>query len=152
MTLDELEQNLENMEQSLYNLTPILTEIGNDMTAKLRADAASFAWKDSTGALASSISLTVQPDSFGISMYNYGAFQNFGVIGFEGGGKNQSQDNPKSFNNNNKFKFGTGNYSRGGRPWGAYYSGLNAKRWFDMDDITNDVTTRLQQELNNIIQ
>lgn len=146
MTLDEFEQNIDNIGRELLNLTPILTRIGNEMTAELRNAA-----PVDTGALQSSISLEVKPQEFGISMLDYGAFQNYGVKSYEGKGDNDDQDIPTGFATQ-KYQFGTGNFSQGGRPWGAYYSGLNAKRWFNINDMTNEVTYRLQNAINNMIQ
>lgn len=152
MTLDNFGDYLDRVEQRIVNLTPILTEVGNQVTAELQNSARTHNWKKSEGLLANSIRVEVRPTEFGVFMNNYGAFQNYGVKSFEGKGKNTDQENPGAFNNNRKFEFGTGNYNKGGRPWGAYYSGLNAQNWFSMEDLTQDVTDYLGQAITEELQ
>lgn len=149
MTLDEFEQEVDNIGKQLVNLTPILTDIGQQMTNELRI-AAPEADKDG-GALKGSISLEVQPTQFSITMLDYGAYQNYGVKGV--GKAKYSNQVPSPFNNDKQYEFGTGSASKGGRPWGAYYSGLGPHiDWFNMGDITEEVTRRLQTAINNTIQ
>ncbi len=77
-----------------------------------------------------------------------------GYYGVKGVGKAKYNNQlPSPFNNNKIYEFGTGSASRGGRPWGAYYSGLGPwVGWFDMDDLTDEVTSRLQTAINNMFQ
>ncbi len=147
MTLDQFEEQLATTEQRLMNLTPVLTQIGNEMTAELKRNAP----KGETGDLERSISLTVQPQAFGVIMLDYGAYQNYGVKGV--GKAKYNNQVPSPFNNNKIYEFGTGSASKGGRPWGAYYSGLGPHvGWFDMDDISEEVTNRLQEAINNFFE
>lgn len=148
MTLDEFEQEVDNIGKQLVNLTPILTDIGQQMTNELRMAAPVAA--DGGGALRGSISLEVQPTQFSITMLDYGAYQNYGVKG-KGKAKYSNQV-PSPFNDNKIYEFGTGSASKGGRPWGAYYSGLGPHiDWFDMRDLTEEVKRRLQEQINNMI-
>ena len=72
MTLDEFETRIVDMRDDIVNLTPILTEIGNDITRELQQAAPT----GKTGNLQSSIRLEVQPQQFAVSMLAYGVFQN----------------------------------------------------------------------------
>ena len=81
MTLDEFETRIVDMRDDIVNLTPILTEIGNDITRELQQAAPT----GKTGNLQSSIRLEVQPQQFAVSMLAYGVFQNYGVVGVDGG-------------------------------------------------------------------
>ena len=92
--------------------------------------------------------------TLGIVMPEHGYFQNFGVVSYEGKGDNKDQETideatAEAFGSspNTYMKFGTGNYSTGGRPWGAYYSGLNAKRFFDIEEFTDQVAEYVQENL-----
>ncbi len=97
MTLDQFAEQLNTTEQRLMNLTPILTEIGNQMTAELRMAAPVYKGEGG-GRLQNSISLEVQPTQFSVRMLDYGAYQNYGVKGV-GKAKYNNQE-PSPFNNN----------------------------------------------------
>lgn len=144
-SLAGLEDRLEAMEQTMIDLAPILTEVGNEITSELRSNAPVAA--EDGGALRNSISLEVQSTQFAISMNDYGAFQNYGVKGV-GKKVKYSQQEPSPFNDDKIYEFGTGNYSRGGKPWGAYYSGLGPHiGWFDLDEITERVKNKIQTKI-----
>jgi len=156
MTLDQFQEQLNTTEQRLMNLTPILTEIGNQMTAELRLRAPVFKGEGG-GRLQNSISLEVQPTQFSIRMLDYGAYQNYGVKVSSKGTAKYNELIPSPFNDDKIYEFGTGSASRGGQPWGAYYTGLGPHvGWFDnkggLKDLTQEVTTRLQTAINNMIQ
>lgn len=160
MTLDEFETRLVDMRDDIVNLTPILTEIGNEMTRELQSAAPT----GKTGNLQSSIRLEVQPNQFSVSMLDYGAFQNYGVKAVNSkSAEYTNQIKPKGNftiggqTANQYFQFGTGNYSKGRRPWGAYYTGLGPHvGWYDPDGDLSQMTTRvvnkLQQRINQAFQ
>lgn len=153
MTLDEFERSLQTSQQRLLDLTPILEAVGQEMTAELRLAAPGF------GPLKASIRFTVQPNQFGITMLDYGAFQNYGVKSARPtSAKYTNQIKPAGNftiggqTANQYFQFGTGNYSRGGRPWGAYYTGLGPHvGWYDPDGDLSQVTRRVVQKLQQRI-
>lgn len=155
MTLDQFETAIDNFQKEIVDLTPILTEIGNEMTNELRSAAP---YKE--GRLQSSIRLAVRPTEFGISMLAYGVFQNYGVVGVDGG---ERAKNPRTgqVRPNDIFPQGSGEGSRYQfgvkqpkyRGWGAYYTGFNKNiGWFDVDSLTTEVTRRLQQRINQAFE
>ena len=156
MTLDEFETRLVDMRDDIVNLTPILTEIGNEMTRELQSAAPT----GKTGNLQSSIRLDVQPQQFAVTMLAYGVFQNYGVVGVDGGdrakkprGGQVSPDSifPAGSGEGGKYQFGVKQPKY--RGWGAYYTGFNKNiGWFDVEDLTQQVTTRLQQRINQAFQ
>lgn len=153
MTLDEFEQNIDNIGKQLVNLTPILTDIGQQMTNELRMSAAST-FPNSTGRLAGSVSLEVQPNEFSVTMLDYGAYQNYGVRGTKNTTtqKDVEEGLPGA---GREYQFGSITIG-GDLPFGVRKSiaerGLNAKDWFSVADLTDEVTSRLQTAINNMIQ
>ena len=159
MTLDQFEEQLATTEQRLMNLTPVLTQIGNEMTAQLVTDAP---MSDGGGDLKASIRLEVQPNSFSVTMLDYGAYQNYGVTPVQGstskdqyGGQITPQGNFTIGGEtaNKAFYFGSKNFGPG-PGWGAYYTGLGPHiGWFDneggLQSLTREVTRRLQEAINN---
>ena len=158
MTLDQFEEQLATTEQRLMNLTPVLTEIGNTMTAQLR-QAAPESDGENAGGLKRSISLTVQPQTFGVTMNAYGVFQNYGVIGYKNGERakeprtgQQKPDEifPEGSGRGGRYKFGVKKPSKG---WGAYYTGINKNiGWFSVEDLTDEVTDRLGQAITEFFE
>ena len=154
MTLDDLERQLDQATNEILNITPILTEIGNELTNELRMKA-----PENTGALKSSIRLDVQPQQFGVSMLAYGVFQNYGVVGYKEGDRaknprgGQMPPNdifPKGSGMGGRYQFGVKQPSKG---WGAYYTGFNKNiGWFSVEELTDKVTTRLQQRINQAFE
>lgn len=105
--------------------------------------------RDSVRAVVDEATLTL-----GITMPEHGYFQNFGVVSYGGKGRNTDQEpidgsTASAFgaSEGSLFQFGTGNYSTGSRPWGAYYSGLDAKRFLDVERFVNDVATYVNNNL-----
>ena len=155
-TLDDFDNDLGNFGQELQNLTPLLTRIGNEMTAQLRSNAPVA--DSEGGSLQSSIQLSVQPTSFGISMLAYGVFQNYGVVGVDGGSRatdprgGQRIPNevfPQGSGDGGKYQFGVKQPKY--RGWGAYYTGFSKNvGWFDVDELAEEVTDRLQEAINNL--
>jgi hypothetical protein len=152
-SLAGLEERLAGMEQTMRDLAPILTEVGNEITSELRSDAPRGNG-EGAGALQSSISLSVQPTQFAISMNDYGVFQNYGVVGYKGGdratnprgGQDIPDENfPQGSGDGGRYQFGVKQPSKG---WGAYYTGFNKNiGWFDIDEITERVKTRIQTKI-----
>lgn len=162
ITLDNFGDYLDQAEQRIMNLTPVLNQIGNDMTAQLKANAPE---SDGGGDLKNSIRLEVQPNSFSVTMLDYGAYQNYGVAPVEGstskdkyGGQITPQGNFTigGVTANKAFYFGSENFGPG-PGWGAYYTGLGPHiGWFDdkggLQDLTREVTRRLQEAINNFFE
>lgn len=159
MTLDEFENRIDDFQKDLLDLTPILTEIGNEMTIALRAKA------PGSGRLKRSIRLTVEPQQFGISMLAYGVFQNYGVVGVDQGSRaknprvgqippNTGLDTaifPTGSGTGGRYQFGVKQPKY--RGWGAYYTGFSKNvNWFNIKSIAKDATDRLQQRINQAFQ
>jgi len=90
--------------------------------------------------------------TLGISMPEHGYFQNFGVKGTEDKGTTQvgvDEATATAFRAapGSTFAFGTGNYARGGKPWGAYYSGITAQQFLVMNDFIDQVAEYVNQNL-----
>lgn len=152
MTLDEFETTIDTIGRELQNLTPQLTAIANQLEQELKA-AAPVA-EEGGGALKSSISVDVSPTAFAIEMLDYGAYQNYGVKGT----KNNTQQKEVEVglpNAGNEYQFGSQTIG-GDLPFGVRKSiaerGLNAKGWFSIAELTTEVTERLQEQINNMIQ
>ncbi len=153
MTLDQFAEQLNTTEQRLMNLTPILTEIGNQMTAELRMKAAAT-FPNSTGRLAGSISLAVQPTEFSVTMLDYGAYQNYGVRGTDNATTQEDvEEGLPGAGREYQFRSKTigGDLQFGVRKSIAE-RGLDAKNWFSIARLTNDVKLRLQTAINNMFQ
>lgn len=154
MTLDEFETRIDDFQKDLLDLTPILTEIGNEMTIALRAQA------PGNGRLKSSIRLTVEPQQFGISMLAYGVFQNYGVVGVDQGSRATNPRTgqitpdsvfPQGSGTGGRYQFGVKQPKY--RGWGAYYTGFSKNvNWFNIDSIAQEATERLQQRINQAFQ
>ena len=98
--------------------------------------------------------------TLGISMPEHGYFQNFGVIAYLGGdklkdkGKLQGDQEPidkptaVAFGSGegSYMEFGTKNYGNG-KGWGAYYTGLDAKRFLDTQDFIKNVARIVNENL-----
>ena len=151
MTLDQFEDYLDQAEQRIMNLTPVMTEIGNDITNQLRMAAPS-----DTGALQRSITLQVSPNDFGVTMLDYGAYQNYGVAGTSNTTEQTTIESPLD-GAGSQYGFKTDKQLIGGDlPFGVRKSiherGLNAKEWFSIADITAEVTDRLGQAITEFFE
>lgn len=76
MTIDDFIAELDQFGQELSDLSPVLQELGDSITADMRSKA-----PVDTGALRNSIRAVVTYNSLEIDMLYYGAFQNYGVNG-----------------------------------------------------------------------
>lgn len=158
MTLDEFETRIDEFGQELLNLTPILTEIGNEMTAELRS-AASSEFSNSSGALASSISVSVSVDSFAVSMNDYGAYQNYGVAGVANETTQATVEEGISLQprEGSTYSFQYGVISRNsGLPFAVRKSigqkGLRKRPFFSVADLQQEVVDKLQQRINQAFE
>ena len=90
--------------------------------------------------------------TLGITMPEHGYFQNFGVRGVKDKGTTQMGIDTltaAAFGSaqGSTFAFGTGNYDRGGRPWGAYYSGFSAQDFMQLELFVEQVAEYVNQNL-----
>ena len=84
-------------------------------------------------------------------MLNYGVFQNYGVAGTRSSRIPVIQPpfgiSVDGYAVNGRFSFGTGNYGEG-PGWGAYYTGLRAKSWFNMQQLSDGLADATLKALN----
>ena len=144
MTVDEFANLLDRFGDNLSNLNDDLLAIGGQIVNELRGAAPS-----DTGALRNSIQAVVEVNSLAIEMLAYGIFQNYGVDGMS-----QAVADPvPQFGvlqprTGNRFGF-SGDYEMigGDLPIGArkkiYQLGLKPQRWFNLDNIADEVTNEI---------
>ena len=152
MTVDDFTRRIESLGTELNQFDQLVLKVTGPLVDQLKA-----ATPVDTGALKSSVGLRiVDSREFYIEMLAYGFFQNYGV--------KASPDSTTAYNTRQTpvegfglppksgtvYQFGT--RQEGRRPWGAFYSGLNAQGFFTMSALAQQITTGLQQELNNTIQ
>ena len=152
MNLDEFTRRIEGIGTSLNNVDSAVVRVMSPIVNRIQANA-----PVDSGALKSSIKIESQSvNEFYLEMLAYGFFQNYGV--------KASPDSTTAYNtrqvpveqfglqprSGSIYQFGT--RQEGRRPWGAFYSGLNAQGFFSMAQIAQELTDGLQQELNNTIQ
>ena len=131
MTVEEFEQQLGNFGQSLEDISAILLNIAGPIVDDIKSQA-----PVDTGALKQSVQARVQGDSLFIEMLYYGMFQNFGVNGTE----DRIAD---------EVPFGVSERPTS-EPFYAFKQrrfGLPARRFFDVDLITELVADRVAQQL-----
>lgn len=89
--------------------------------------------------------------SLELIMNEYGYFQNYGVAGVKNKRTQMGIDEPVALafgsSTGDIMSFGTGNYDKGGKPWGAYYSGIEAKDFIKLDQFLEDIESYLKQNL-----
>lgn len=146
MTVDEMNARLSQFGQQATNLSDILAEIGSDITAQIKRAAPS-----DTGALKASISFNVTQNSLTLDMFNYGVFQNYGVVGTKNDpGAISTPDGIFGVAANYKFRFKSQTIG-GSLPFPVRKSiaekGLKPKQFFNLRDITDEVTERLTEQL-----
>lgn len=155
MTIDQFTEMINRVGTQLNNVDTAVITAMSPIVARIKAAA-----PRDTGALQQSIQMiAAAPNEFYLEMLAYGFFQNYGV--------QASPDSSTAYNlrqypvepeakfglppsNGNKYQFGT--RQTGKKPWGAFYSGINAQSFFTMGLIAQELTERMQQELNNNIQ
>ena len=147
-TVDEFIAQLEEFGQRAVDLSDILSQVGSEITTKIKADAPS-----DTGALKSSISFEVNQDSLTLEMLNYGVFQNYGVGGTKSSPVTLKRVEGGIFGIPAGTRFRFKSLTIGGSlPYPVRKSiverGLQAKSFFSIADITQEVTLRLEEEIN----
>lgn len=147
-TVDEFIAQLEEFGQRAVDLSDILSQVGSEITTKIKADAPS-----DTGALKSSISFEVNQDSLTLEMLNYGVFQNYGVGGTKSSPVTLKRVEGGIFGIPAGTRFRFKSLTIGGSlPYPVRRSiverGLQAKSFFSIADITQEVTQRLEEEIN----
>lgn len=154
MTLEEFIRSMEGIGESVSSPQDIFLRVAGEFVNELQSNA-----PVDSGALKQNIQARVEEDSVLIQMFAYGFFQNYGVVSFGGNGRNTSQDIPETsfgaptgLGSGGKYQFGV---KDGGTPnpraYGAYYTGLNAQRFFNIADITTRMAQRIEEELTNNI-
>ena len=147
-TVDEFIAQLEEFGQRAVDLSDILSQVGSEITTKIKADAPS-----DTGALKSSISFEVNQDSLTLEMLNYGVFQNYGVGGTKSSPVTLKRVEGGIFGIPAGTRFRFKSLTIGGSlPYPVRKSiverGLQAKSFFSIADTTQEVALRLEEEIN----
>lgn len=130
MTVDDFIAELEGFGQELSNISPVLQELGDRITADMKAKA-----PVDSGALKNSIRAVVSDNKLEIDMLYYGAFQNYGVNG-------------TSDNIANKVQFGVTPRPTS-EPFYAFKKrkfGLRPQQFFNLDLLEELVITTLTEE------
>jgi len=151
MTVDEMNARLSQFGQQATNLSDILTGIGGEITNDIKRQA-----PVDTGALRNSISFEVSMNSLELKMLNYGVFQNYGVKGTQNDpGVKATPSGIFGVPTGYKFQFKSQTIG-GSLPFPVRRSiaqrGLKPKNFFSLEDITNEVTERLTEELIRAIE
>jgi|TARA_R110000737_G_scaffold18211_4_gene36186 hypothetical protein len=150
-TVDEFIAQLEEFGQRAVDLSDILSQVGSEITTQIKNNLRTG--PDATGALKSSISFEVNQDSLTLEMLNYGVFQNYGV-----GGTKSSPATLKPVEGGifgipagTRFRFKSLTIG-GSLPYPVRRSiverGLQAKSFFNIQDISQEVALRLEEEIN----
>lgn len=115
-----------------------------------------------TGRLARSLQARLVDAQFlGITMEDYGYYQNFGVLPIKGPNNispNEVDEYPFGLNIElssditpvgKKYQFGTGRAATNTPPtyYGIHYVGIKAKRFIDFEDYVEEVVRRVNQNL-----
>lgn len=155
MTVDQFVERIGDLGTQIDRITDRALAVAGPIVAEVKAAAPS-----KTGALKSSIGVAVESGSaraIYFTMKNYGYFQNYGVQA------SPDSKTAKNFNqrpveeqvrfalpprSGDKFKFGI--RTTGSKPWGAFYSGLNAVGFFSMAEIQRRLVDGLNSDVNEI--
>lgn len=130
MDVNDFIAELEGFGQELSNISPVLQELGDRITADMKASA-----PVDSGALKNSIRAVVSDNKLEIDMLYYGAFQNYGVNG-------------TSDNIANKVQFGVTPRPTS-EPFYAFKKrkfGLRPQQFFNLDLLEELVITTLTEE------
>lgn len=162
LTPDQIAQQIADLGRDLPQTMGAVIQTAADLAIGDMKNRMSFDQNSSDGVRATIFStLDESTMTLGITMPEHGYFQNFGVAAYDNGSR--LKDKSKQRTNQmpideltaeafraspeTTFAFGTGNYDRGGRPWGAYYSGLNAQDFMQLDLFVDDVVKYVNQNL-----
>jgi hypothetical protein len=123
--LNQLNAFLDNVEDDFLDIDDVLYIFSKDILSEMIRKA-----PKKTGALMRSIKVLMQNNKLVLSMYNYGAFQNYGVSGLE---DNKGKPVPTNYglpvpSSGNTYKFTKRKY------------GIDAKLFFNIEDIYNKYT------------
>jgi len=153
LTPDQIVQQIADLGRDLPQTMGAVIQTAADLAIGDMKNRMSFDQNSSDGVRATIFStLDESTMTLGITMPEHGYFQNFGVKGVKDSGTTQlpiDELTAEAFRASPEttFAFGTGNYDRGGRPWGAYYSGLNAQDFMQLDLFVDDVVKYVNQNL-----
>lgn len=95
----------------------------------------------------------IDDDFLGISMPEYGFYLNYGVQGLKNSTEQFGVKEPDAqflgVSEGYKFRFGTGNSARNEPPkyWGIHYPGIQGRQFFDVEEIIDQVTQIVNQNL-----
>jgi len=153
MTPEQIARELEDIGTELpISLAAAIQTAANAAIEEMKARLVTS--EDASGELRRSIAAVVDQSNLtlGITMNEYGYFQNYGVLGVKDRGTVQlgleePVANAFGAEEEDTMRFGTGNYSNGGRPWGAYYSGLDAKDFIKLELFIDRVKELVNQNL-----
>ena len=155
MTVDEFANLINRVGTQLDQTTERTVAISSTLVNRIMSAAPS-----DTGRLRQSIQIRVENNrEFYLEMLDYGFFQNYGVKASPDSttAYNLSQTNVEDVvrfalppSGGSQYQFGV--RKADSRAWGAFYSGLNAKGFFSMAAISQEITRLMQEDLNNTIQ
>ena len=148
MTVEEFESALEGFGETLGNLSPVLFDLGGQIVDEMKRNA-----PEDIGNLKSSIKAVIDEDSLSFEMLYYGLFQNFGVKP-DYNTKTEHKPFNSSFGgitNPSEVPFGVLPKPASGKfyeykPKNRSF-GLPARKFFDVDQIAQRVSTGVTQQL-----
>ena len=151
---DQIADQIRDLGQDLPQTMGAVIQAAADQAIEDMKNRMNFDHNSSDGVRATIMStLDESTMTLGITMPAHGYFQNFGVEGVDGEGRNKNQLpidelTAKAFNASPEttMKFGTGNYGSG-PGWGAYYSGLNAQDFLQLELFVDQVADYVNQNL-----
>lgn len=154
LTPEQIADQIRDLGQDLPQTMGAVIQAAADQAIEDMKNRMNFDHNSSDGVRATIIStLDESTMTLGIRMPAHGYFQNFGVESVDGKGRNTQQLEideltAEAFgaSPNTTMKFGTQNYGPG-PGWGAYYSGLNAKDFMQLDLFIEQVAEYVNQNL-----
>jgi hypothetical protein len=154
MTQDQFTRLLEGIGTEISQAAQIAVKVAGPIVDGIKANA-----PVDSGALQRSIEIRIENErEFYLQMLDYGFFQNYGVAASPDSStanSNYRQLPPEEavrFSlppSGATYKFGVRQQDK--RPWGAFYSGLNAKQFFTMAALANQISAAMQNEINNTL-
>jgi len=161
MTIDEFVNRIGRIGTNLDNITGTALAVAGDLVGQMKANAPSRTG-GGTGALRNSISAAVEEGNtraIYVTMLDYGYFQNYGVQASPSSNTatkfNQTPvEDPVRFalppSGGDRFRFGV--KVEGTKPWGAFYSGLNAIGFFSMAELERKLREGLGRDTTAFIR
>jgi hypothetical protein len=153
LTPEQIARQIEDLGKDLPQSMGAVIQTAADQAIEDMKNRMSFKQNSSNGVRATIFStLDETTMTLGITMPEHGYFQNFGVRGVKDRGTTQMGIDTltaAAFGSaqGSTFAFGTGNYDRGGRPWGAYYSGFSAQDFMQLELFVEQVAEYVNQNL-----